>query len=108
MRNPVRSEADAFHIVVAIVAVLVAAVALGALVAPLVGVALLVAGVGGALFWELRTKDPGRRPPLRAAGPYGRFNRSEGRRRVLVVANRKLASDALRGEILQREEAGDA
>src|SRR3954464_2786605 len=108
MRNPVRSEADAFHIVVAIVAVLVVAVALGALVEPAVGVALLVAGVAGALFWELRTKDPERRQPLREAHAYGRFNQPEGSRRVLVVANRTLASDALRAEILQRGQAGDA
>src|SRR3954452_12796469 len=108
MRNPVRSEADAFHIVVAIVAVLVVAVALGALVDPAVGVALLVAGVAGALVWELRTKDPERRQPLREAHAYGRFNQPEGSRRVLVVANRTLASDALRAEILQRAQAGDA
>jgi hypothetical protein len=108
MRNPVRSEADAFHIVVAIVVVLVAAVALGALVDPAVGVALLVGGVAGALFWELRTKDPERRQPLRDAHTYGRFNQPEGSRRVLVVANRTLASDALRTEILQRAQAGDA
>src|SRR3954453_12872050 len=105
MRNPVRSEADAFHIVVAIVAVLVAAVALGALVDPLVGVALLFGAVAGALFWELRTKDPERRQPLREAQAYGRFNQPAGRNRVLVVANRTLASDALRSEIKLR--AGD-
>jgi hypothetical protein len=107
MRNPVRSEADAFHIVVAIGAVLVVAVALGALINPAIGVALLIGAVTAALFWELRTKDPERRRPLREAHTYGRFNQAEGRRRVLVVANRTLASGELRDEIMQRAQAGD-
>jgi hypothetical protein len=107
MRNPVRSEADAFHIVVGIGVVLVVAVVLGALINPAVGVALLVGAVAGALFWELRTKDPERRQPLREAHTYGRGNQVGGRRRVLVVANRTLASSELRGEIMQRAQAGD-
>ena len=107
MRNPVRSEADAFHLVVGIGAVLIVAVAVGALVDPAVGVALVVGAVGGALFWELRTKDPERRQPFGEAHAYGRANHPSARRRVLVVANRTLASSQLRDEILQRAKAGD-
>jgi hypothetical protein len=70
-------------------------------VRPAVGIALLVGAVAGALIWEIVTKDPDRRQPLREANALGRNNAVEGRRRVLVVANRTLASDALRAEILR-------
>jgi hypothetical protein len=63
MRNPIRSESDAFSIAMGSRALIAAALALGALLDPLVAVALFV----GALVWELRTKDPQRRRPLREA-----------------------------------------
>jgi GABA permease len=102
MRNPVRSEADAFHIVIGTGAVAVASVVVGALVSPAVGVALFVGAIAGALLWELVTQDPDRRQPLKEAIAIGRLNATAGRRRVLVVANRTLASDELRAEILNR------
>lgn len=106
MRNPVRSEADAFHIVIGTGAVAVASVVVGALVSPAVGVALFVGAIAGALLWELLTQDPDRRQPLKEAMALGRLNATAGRRRVLVVANRTLASDELRAEILNRTHAG--
>jgi hypothetical protein len=106
VRNPVRSEADAFHIVFGSAAVIAASVIAGALTAPLVGVALFAAAVVGALFWELRTVDPDRRRPLREAALQGdRFARTD-RRRVLVVANRTLRGTELRAELLQRASEG--
>ena len=107
MRNPVRSEADAFHIVVGSGAVLVAAVVVGALVTPWVGLALVAGAVAGALVWEIATRDPQRRQPLKEAMERGRTfgAAADGRHRVLVVANRTLQSAALRGEIAER--AGD-
>jgi GABA permease len=106
VRNPVRSEADAFHIVFGSTAVIAASVILGALFVPLVGVALFVGAVLGALFWELRTQDPDRRRPLREAALQGdRFARGD-RRRVLVVANRTLQGAALRAELLRRASDG--
>jgi GABA permease len=106
VRNPVRSEADAFHIVFGTAAVIAASVVLGALFVPLVGVALFVGAVAGALFWELRTVDPDRRRPLREAAAQGdRFARAD-RRRVLVVANRTLRGAELRSELLARASAG--
>lgn len=106
MRNPVRSEADAFHIVFASAAVIAASVVVGALTVPLVGVALFVGAVLGALFWELRTQDPDRRRPLREAALQGdRFARAD-RRRVLVVANRTLRGAELRAELLRRAGSG--
>jgi hypothetical protein len=106
MRNPVRTEADAFHIVVGSAAVLVASVVLGALLSPLVGVALLCGAVVGALIWEIATVDPDHRRPLREAAAVGRRNATTGRKRVLVVANRTLATDELRAELLRQAAAG--
>src|SRR3954447_11285713 len=106
MRNPVRSEADAFHLVVAIGVVVVVSVALGALVSPLLGVVLLGVALAAGMFWELRTKDPERRQPLREAHTHGRGNQPGNGNRVLVVANRTLASDSLRSEIRRRAEDG--
>ena len=96
MRNPVRSETDAFHIAVGIAVVLGASLSLGVLVTPLVGIALFVGAVVGVLFWEFATTDPDRRRPLREAAAAGRRNATPGRRCVLVVANRTLPSDAAR------------
>jgi hypothetical protein len=93
MRIPVRSETDALYVTCGVGALIAASVLLGALIDPLVGIALFMGGVAGAVFWELGTEDPDRAQPLREAwtdGPHG------GRRRVLVVANRTLAGEALR------------
>ena len=98
MRNPVRSEADAFHIVVGSAAVIAASVVLGALTDPLVGVALFAGAVVGAVIWELVSSDPDRRRPLSEAAAAGP-RRAAGGPRVLVVANRTLASAALRSEL---------
>ena len=108
MRNPVRSEADAFHIVVGSGVVLVAAGVAGALIGPAVGIALIGGAIAGALVWEVATRDPDRRRPLKEAMELGRVNGAafEGRTRVLVVANRTLASGALRTEIAERARAG--
>lgn len=77
MRNPVRSETDAFYIAVGSAILIGAALAVGLLVDPLVGVALLVGALAGAVVWEISTKDPKRRQPLREAA-------SEGRRRAVT------------------------
>ena len=106
MRNPVRSETDAFHIAYGSAAVACASIALGALVAPVAGVALFAGAVIGAFVWEVATKDPERRRPLREAAATGRRATPEGRRRVLVVANRTLRGETLRAELARRGREG--
>jgi hypothetical protein len=106
VRNPVRSETDAFHIAVGIAVVLGASLSLGVLVTPLVGIALFVGAVVGVLFWEFATTDPDRRRPLREAAAAGRRNAAPGRRCVLVVANRTLPSEALRADLARRAKVG--
>jgi len=105
MRNPVRSETDAFYIAVGSAVIVAAAIILGSLVDPLVGVALLAGAVVGAFVWEISTKDPERRRPLREAAQFGRGSATE-RARVLVVANRTLGGDELRAELRRRAGSG--
>jgi hypothetical protein len=105
VRNPVRSETDAFHIAWGAGGVMVASVGLGALVAPLAGVALFAGAVAGAFVWEIATKDPDRRRPLREAAARGEA-RPHDRPRVLVVANRTLRGETLRAELARRGRAG--
>jgi hypothetical protein len=102
MRNPIRSETDAFYIAVGSGALIAAALLLGALVDPLVGLALLVGAVIGALVWEVGTKDPERRRPLREAASQARRAESVPEARVLVVANRTLHGEELRGLLSRR------
>ena len=106
MRNPVRSETDAFHIAAGSAVVLGVSVALGALLTPWVGIALCVGALAGAFIWEIATTDPDRRRPLREAAAAGRRNATPGRRHVLVVANRTLSSDTLRAELAGRVRDG--
>ena len=105
MRNPVRSEADAFHIAVGCVVLIAASLALGSLLGVLVGVALFLGAVVGAVFWELATKDPDRRRPLREAASEAPARSQTTAPRVLVVANRTLHGEELRAELQRR--AGD-
>ena len=105
MRIPVRSETDALYVTCGVGALIAASVIVGAFLDPLVGIALFVGGVGGALFWELGTEDPDRARPLREAWSEG--PRPAARRRVLVVANRTLAGEELR-ETLRRAAADGA
>jgi GABA permease len=107
MRNPIRSETDAFYLTFGVALVLVAAAAVGALAGALVGVAVIAAAAVGALIWELSTKDPERRRPLREAAAEGRLTApAHPRRRVLVVANRTLQGDELTNILRRRAEAG--
>ena len=102
MRDPVRSEADAFHIAVGCALVIGAALALGSLLDPLVGVALLVGALVGGFIWGVATKDPERRRPLREAAPAAPARPPTAALRVLVVANRTLHGAELRAALHSR------
>jgi hypothetical protein len=106
MRNPVRSETDAFYIAVGCVALIAVSLVLGSLVDPLVGVALLVGAVAGAFVWEVSTKDPERRRPLQEAAYEARRRRPTTGPRVLVVANRTLHGEELRAELRRHAVTG--
>jgi hypothetical protein len=102
MRNPIRSETDAFYAAWGGAAVVGAAIALGVLVAPLAGVALIVVALMALLVWEFRTQDPGRRRPLAEAASHGA---ATDRHCVLVVANRTLGGDELRARLAELADA---
>src|ERR687897_264363 len=95
MRNPFRSEAEAFSFVLVCV-VLFALVAVAGILGG-GGVALgvfLVLGVGLALYVKSEPKAP--EPAVWERGKAG------GRRRLLVVANQTVAGRALREEVVRR------
>jgi GABA permease len=103
MRMPVKSERDAFRIAYGGALLIVCALLLGALVTPVLGVALVVVAAVAAVLWELRSTDPDRRRPLREAASEGR-REDDGRRRILVIANETLCGDELRAELASRAE----
>lgn len=104
MRNPVRSETDAFYITLASAVLVCAALALGALVSPIAGGAVVLIALIGALVWELGTKDPQRRRVLRDAAAAAARSES-GPPRILVIANRTLHGDELRTALRRRADA---
>jgi hypothetical protein len=106
MRNPVPSETDAFHIAVGCAALVAVSLALGSILDPLVGVALFVGAVVGVLLWEVSTKDPDRRRPLREAASQVAERARTTAPRVLVIANRTLHGDELRAELHRRATTG--
>jgi hypothetical protein len=106
MRNPIRSEADAFHLLFGGAVLIGASAGLTALTSPIAGLALLGGGVAGGCVWEFATKDPERRRPLREAAVAGRRVPARDRPVFLVVANRTLADPALRAELRERADAG--
>jgi hypothetical protein len=106
MRNPIRSETDAFHILFGSAVLFGASAALAALASPIAGGALLVGGVAGAVAWEFATNDPHRRRPLREAALEGGRASAGDRPVILVVANRTLGDPKLRAELRERAAGG--
>ncbi len=102
MRNPVRSEADAFRLTVGGAGLAGASLALGVLVSEAAGIALFGGGVLGAVIWGVSTKDADRRLTLRDAASEGPRTKDSSRRRVLVIANRTLVGEELRALIRRR------
>jgi hypothetical protein len=97
MRNPLRTEAEAFSFVL-VIGVLFLAVAVAAVVGGgdlALGVFLALAiGVGAGLY--LRSEPKVREPAVWERRP------DDGTHRVLVVANETVAGTALRREVMER------
>src|SRR5207244_1929618 len=107
MRMPIKSEADAFRVAFGAAALIGLSVAIGAILTPLVGVALCVGGLRGAVYLDIAIKDEDRMQPLQEASlesarPPGRA--VPVRPRILVVANQTLGGEELKQEILSRGE----
>ena len=103
MRNPLRTEAEAFSfvlVVVALAAVVAVATWLGG---AKVGFAVFVAlGIGIAVGFFLRSD-----PKVREPAVWER-HRADGVHRVLVVANETVAGSTLRDEIVARAGQGQS
>ncbi|MEA2144076.1 MAG: hypothetical protein QOI64_2506 [Solirubrobacteraceae bacterium] len=102
MRNPIRSETDAFYLAFGGAALTAASVAIGAFVNPIAGGTLFVGALIGAVVWEFSSQDPDRRRPLREAAEVGRRAAPSSRPRVLVVANRTLQGEELAARLRRR------
>jgi hypothetical protein len=95
MRNPLRSEAEAFRFLgVVIVGALV--IVAGAYINTWLGVAAAVVVVGGVAWWLLRSPS-GELPPPRIAS-----STPVGMHRILVVANETVGGQKLRDEVRKR------
>jgi hypothetical protein len=94
MRNPFRTEAEAFGFVLVCVALFGAVAVAGILGGGWVALAVFVVLAAGVAFYV--KGEP--KPPAEAV----ESRRSDGRHRILVVANETVAGRALRGEIVSR------
>ena len=102
MRLPVRSERDAYQFTWALVALVAISVAVGAIITPLVGVALFAIVVIAAAIRELRAPNPDRVETLREAGGIAHEHAAGAPPRLLVVANQTLGGPELRAELIAR------
>ena len=103
MRNPLRTEGEAFSFVLAVALCFLAvgiAAALGGPAAALASVLSLGLGAGIGIY--LKSDPSEREPAVWARRPPGE------QRRILVVANKTLAGRTLRGEIRRRAGRGPA
>ena len=99
MRNPFRTEAEAFGFVLVCVVLFALVAVAGILGGGWVALGVfLVLGVGLALYVKSEPKEP--EPAVWERG------RADGRRRLLVVANETVAGRALREEVVRRAQGG--
>ena len=99
MRNPLRTEAEAYRFLIVSIAVAAAIVIASLLGGVWAGTAVAVVTIGGVAWWYLRQPGPGKPPPSTPTrtGP-------EDERRILVVANETVGGRVLRDEIAKRSE----
>ena len=98
MRNPFRSEADAYRFVWLTIGYF-ALIAFGALINRWLGLAVFIVLTGAVAYWYFRHGER-ERPPLTAP----RARSAEDERRILVIANETVGGEALRTRITQRSE----
>jgi GABA permease len=98
MRNPLRSEAEAFRFLIVVIAG-AAIIAVAAYIDRWVGVGAAVLVVGGVTWWFVKA------PSGEAAAPRLVSGTPAGMRRILVVANETVGGQELLAEV--RGRAGD-
>jgi hypothetical protein len=100
VRNPFKSEAEAFQLVLLALGYF-GLIIIAAAINRWVGVAVFVVLTLGAVLWIVRAR---REPPVRTA-PLLRS--APGERRILVIANETVGGESLREEIRRRAEDYD-
>jgi hypothetical protein len=102
MKNPLRSEADAFQFLIGAV-VYFAVIAIAGVINEWVGLTVFVGLSAGVLWWWLRSRRPAEAPrqtaPTHRGGP--------GERRILVIANETVGGGPLREQIEERSSGYD-
>jgi hypothetical protein len=100
MRNPFKSEADAFQLVLLAIGYF-GLIVIAAAINRWVGLTVFALLTAVAVAWIIRAR---REPPVRTA-PLRRS--APGERRILVIANETVGGETLREEIRRRAEAYD-
>ena len=96
MKNPLRSEAEAFQFLLGAIAYF-AAIAIAGVINPWAGLAVFVLLTAGVLWWWFqarRLEAPRQTTPSRRGDP--------GEHRILVIANETVGGEALRKRIQER------
>ena len=102
MKNPLRSEAEAFQFLLGAV-VYFGLIAIAGVINAWAGLAVFVVLTAGLFVWWLRSR---RVEPPRQTAPVHRGGPDD--RRILVIANETVGGEALRNEIRSRSEGYSA
>jgi hypothetical protein len=100
VRNPFKSEAEAFQLVLLALGYF-GLIIIAAAINRWIGVAVFVVLTLGAILWIVRAR---REPPVRRAPQQ---QSAPGERRILVIANETVGGESLREEIRRRAEDYD-